>query len=96
MSWQSTAMDIMPTWAIDDNVCTASIMRGKVILEYVHDSKNFINADFNDENEMNNAAPVPTSSKKRNVIKSQSSYLDAHSNDEMNKKFVISNNLLTV
>ncbi|GFT38540.1 hypothetical protein TNCV_2748201 [Trichonephila clavipes] len=35
--------------------------------------------DSNDEREMNNAAPVPTSSEMMNVVKSMRSYLDAHS-----------------
>ncbi|GFU44041.1 hypothetical protein TNCV_4963531 [Trichonephila clavipes] len=42
--------------------------------------------DSDDENEMNNAAPVPTSFEMRNVMKSMHSYLDAHSNGEMNKE----------
>ncbi|GFV34424.1 hypothetical protein TNCV_5137651 [Trichonephila clavipes] len=43
-------------------------------------------ADSEDENEMNNAAPVPTSSQMRNVMKSVYSYLEAHSDGEMNNK----------
>uniref|UniRef100_A0A8C4RRF5 Tigger transposable element-derived protein 4 n=1 Tax=Erpetoichthys calabaricus TaxID=27687 RepID=A0A8C4RRF5_ERPCA len=70
----------------DDNVCTAPIMADKDILEFVQSSKNIIDADSDDENEMNNAAPVPTSSEMRNIMKSMLSYLDAHSNDEMNNK----------
>ncbi|GFU76445.1 hypothetical protein TNCV_4067431, partial [Trichonephila clavipes] len=39
-----------------------------------------------DENEMNNAAPVPPSSEMRNVMKSMLCYLDAHYIGEMNNK----------
>ncbi|GFT74061.1 hypothetical protein TNCV_3707921 [Trichonephila clavipes] len=38
-----------------------------------------------DENEMNNAAPVLTSFEMKNVMESMRGYLDAHSNGEMNK-----------
>ncbi|GFV44407.1 hypothetical protein TNCV_334941 [Trichonephila clavipes] len=37
-------------------------------------------------NEMNNAAPVPTSSEMRNIVKSMRNYIDAESNGEMNNK----------
>ncbi|GFW05608.1 uncharacterized protein TNCV_4983781 [Trichonephila clavipes] len=40
----------------------------KNILELVHSEKN-IDADSDDENEINNAAPVPTSSEMRNIMK---------------------------
>ncbi|GFW49263.1 hypothetical protein TNCV_3057731 [Trichonephila clavipes] len=66
--------------AVDyDNVCTAPIMADKDILEFVQSSKNIIDEDSDDENEMNNAIPVPTSSKMRNIMKSMRSHLDAHS-----------------
>ncbi|GFX98293.1 hypothetical protein TNCV_4909361 [Trichonephila clavipes] len=72
--------------AVEDvNVCTSPIMTDKDILEFFQSTKNIIDADFNDENEMNNAAPVPTSSDIRNSIKSALSYLDTHFNGEMNK-----------
>ncbi|GFU93352.1 hypothetical protein TNCV_1860821 [Trichonephila clavipes] len=45
-----------------------------------------MDADSDDENQMNNASPVPRSSKMRNVMKSIHSYLEAHSNSEMNNK----------
>ncbi|GFW15047.1 uncharacterized protein TNCV_983391 [Trichonephila clavipes] len=54
-------------------------MPDKDILECVQSSKNIIDADSDDDNEMNPAAPVPTSSEMRNM-KSISSYLDPHSN----------------
>ncbi|GFV14192.1 uncharacterized protein TNCV_526661 [Trichonephila clavipes] len=38
------------------------------ILECVQSSKYIIDADFNNENEMNKAAPVPTTSEMRNII----------------------------
>ncbi|GFW60865.1 hypothetical protein TNCV_2672861 [Trichonephila clavipes] len=44
----------------DDNVCIALIMADKDILEFAQSSKNIIDADSEVENEMNNAAPVPT------------------------------------
>ncbi|GFV83320.1 hypothetical protein TNCV_1900461 [Trichonephila clavipes] len=49
---------------------TAPIMADKDILEFVQSSINIIHADSGDENEMNNAAPVPTSSEMRNVMES--------------------------
>ncbi|GFW90376.1 hypothetical protein TNCV_3509241 [Trichonephila clavipes] len=50
--------------------------------------KNIVAADSDDENEMNNETPVPTSSEMQNIMKSMRSYLDAHSNGEMNNKMV--------
>ncbi|GFV47059.1 hypothetical protein TNCV_2699531 [Trichonephila clavipes] len=41
--------------------------------------------DSDDENEMNNTAPVLTSSEMRNIMKSIHSYLDEHYNGEMNR-----------
>ncbi|GFT12966.1 pyruvate dehydrogenase phosphatase regulatory subunit, mitochondrial [Trichonephila clavipes] len=43
-------------------------------------SKNIIDADSDDQNEIKNAFSVPPSSKMRKVMKSLRSYLDAHSN----------------
>ncbi|GFU77663.1 hypothetical protein TNCV_958741 [Trichonephila clavipes] len=37
------------------------------ILEFVQSSKNISDTDSGDENEMNNVAPVPTSSEMRNI-----------------------------
>ncbi|GFU75463.1 hypothetical protein TNCV_2861791 [Trichonephila clavipes] len=51
-------------------------MSDKDILELAQSSKNIIETDSDDENEMNNAAPVPTSSEMRNIMKSMRSYLD--------------------
>ncbi|GFU09488.1 hypothetical protein TNCV_958951 [Trichonephila clavipes] len=48
--------------------------------------KNIIDADSDEENEMNNAASVPISFEEKNITKSSRSYLDAHSNGEMNNK----------
>ncbi|GFT78093.1 hypothetical protein TNCV_2820871 [Trichonephila clavipes] len=70
----------------DDNVRTAPIMANKYTLEFVQSSKNIIDADSDDENEMKNAVPVPILSEMRNVMKSMRSYIDAHSNGEMNNK----------
>ncbi|GFV35227.1 hypothetical protein TNCV_620231 [Trichonephila clavipes] len=58
----------------------------KDISEFVQSSKNIIDADSDDKIEMNIAAPVPTSSEMRNIMKSMRNYLDAHSNSEMNNK----------
>ncbi|GFT20021.1 hypothetical protein TNCV_4994221 [Trichonephila clavipes] len=52
----------------DDNVCTAPIMTVKDILEFVQN----IDADFDDENEVNNAFCIPTSSEMRNIMKTVS------------------------
>ncbi|GFX50059.1 hypothetical protein TNCV_2375481 [Trichonephila clavipes] len=73
--------------AIDDgNVCTTSIMADKDVLEFYQSLENIIDADSEDENKMNNAPPVPTSSEMRNIMKSMRSYLEAHSNVEKNNK----------
>ncbi|GFW66629.1 hypothetical protein TNCV_1370621 [Trichonephila clavipes] len=61
-------------------------MADKDILKFDQSSKNFIDADTDDENEMNKAAFVQTTSETRNIMKSVGIYLYAHSNDEMNKK----------
>ncbi|GFW00626.1 hypothetical protein TNCV_2283721 [Trichonephila clavipes] len=52
----------------------------------VQNSKNSIDADFEDENKMDNAASVPTSYEMRNIMKSMRSNLDALSNGEINNK----------
>ncbi|GFX08934.1 hypothetical protein TNCV_2966451 [Trichonephila clavipes] len=44
------------------------------------------NVDFDDENEVSNAAPIPKSSKMRNVLKTMCSYLDAHYNGKKKNK----------
>ncbi|GFS47718.1 histone-lysine N-methyltransferase SETMAR [Trichonephila clavipes] len=62
------------------------IKADKSILEFVQSSKNINDADSNNENEMNNAAPYPTSSEIRNIMKSMRSYSEAHFNSEMNNK----------
>ncbi|GFW80932.1 hypothetical protein TNCV_3780111 [Trichonephila clavipes] len=48
--------------------------------------ENIIDADSDDENEMNDAVLVPTSSEIRNVMKNMLSYLSALSNGEMINK----------
>ncbi|GFY00516.1 uncharacterized protein TNCV_2139131 [Trichonephila clavipes] len=48
--------------------------------------QNNINTDSDDYNEMNEAAPVTTSSEMRNIMKSMRSYLEVHPNGEMNCK----------
>ncbi|GFV32384.1 hypothetical protein TNCV_1676701 [Trichonephila clavipes] len=49
----------------------------KCILELVQSSKHVVDADSDDENE-NNATPVPTSSEIMNIMKSMRSYVEAH------------------
>ncbi|GFY28539.1 hypothetical protein TNCV_4149701 [Trichonephila clavipes] len=90
----SSTVSLEKLVAADDNVCTAPIIADKDILKSVQSSKNVIDADSDDENETNNAAPDPTSSEMKNIRKSMLSYLEAHSNDEMNNKTV--NNFLTI
>ncbi|GFX98239.1 hypothetical protein TNCV_4908821 [Trichonephila clavipes] len=53
----------------DDNGCTAPIIADKKIVEFDESSKNSIDADSDDKNEMNNAAPVPTSSEMSITVK---------------------------
>ncbi|GFT63569.1 hypothetical protein TNCV_870351 [Trichonephila clavipes] len=60
----------------DGNACKALSLADKVILNLVQISKNIIDADSDGENEMNNAAPVPTSSEMRKVKKCMRNYLD--------------------
>ncbi|GFV58746.1 hypothetical protein TNCV_3730841 [Trichonephila clavipes] len=47
----------------DDNLRTAPIITDKDILEFVQSSKNIIDANSDEENEMNNTTAVPTTSK---------------------------------
>ncbi|GFY01888.1 transposable element Tcb2 transposase [Trichonephila clavipes] len=70
----------------NDHVCTSSITADKDILKFAQISKNIIDADPDDENEMNISAPAPTSSDMRNIMKSMCSYLDVHPNGEVNNK----------
>ncbi|GFT99366.1 hypothetical protein TNCV_76821 [Trichonephila clavipes] len=58
--------------------------------------KNIIEANCGDENEVNTVAPVPTSSEVSNIMTSMSSYLDAHSNAEMNLKNRWHRNLMLI
>ncbi|GFW32283.1 hypothetical protein TNCV_674421 [Trichonephila clavipes] len=71
-----------------DYACMSSapIMADKENLEFVEISQNIMDADSNDENEMSNVAPVPTSSEMRNIVKIMRSYLDAHSIGKINNK----------
>ncbi|GFT79210.1 hypothetical protein TNCV_2766451 [Trichonephila clavipes] len=62
------------------------IMAYKDILEFVQSSKNIVDADSDDANAMDNAAPDPTSSEMKNIKKSKRSHLNALSNGEMNNK----------
>ncbi|GFX31761.1 hypothetical protein TNCV_170941 [Trichonephila clavipes] len=59
---------------VDHKVCTTPIMANKDILEFVQSSEGIIDTHFNDENEKNNIAPVPTSSKMRNTMKKMRSF----------------------
>ncbi|GFV81966.1 hypothetical protein TNCV_3151641 [Trichonephila clavipes] len=54
----------------DGNVYTASILTAKGILKLDQNSlKNMIDANSDDEKEINNASPIPTSSDLRNILK---------------------------
>ncbi|GFS57801.1 hypothetical protein TNCV_2909051 [Trichonephila clavipes] len=57
----------------DDNVYTAPFMADKDILEFFQSSKNMIEADSEDKNELKIADSVPTSSELRSVVKSMGS-----------------------
>ncbi|GFV52984.1 hypothetical protein TNCV_2876501 [Trichonephila clavipes] len=70
----------LPEHLDDDIVCIASIMSDKDIFEFVQSLKNIIDAYFDDEIEMNNVAPVPTSSEMRSIMEGMRSFLGAHSN----------------
>ncbi|GFT87863.1 hypothetical protein TNCV_799691 [Trichonephila clavipes] len=54
----------------DDDVYTAPITADKDILGFDQSSKNIIDADSDDENEMSNAAPVSTLSGMKNIVPS--------------------------
>ncbi|GFV46721.1 hypothetical protein TNCV_1881801 [Trichonephila clavipes] len=62
----------------DGNVCTVLFLQRH--FGVCSKLKNIIDADSDDENEMNYVAPVLTSSYMRNLMKSMHSYLDAYSN----------------
>ncbi|GFW75093.1 uncharacterized protein TNCV_447981 [Trichonephila clavipes] len=73
--------------AVDhENLRTTSAMADKGIWSLFKAQKDIIDVDSDDENEINNAPHVPTSSEIKNIRKSVRSYLDAHSNGEMNNK----------
>ncbi|GFV69687.1 RNA-directed DNA polymerase from mobile element jockey [Trichonephila clavipes] len=57
---------------------TAPIMEDEDVLEFVQSSKNLIDADTDDENEMNKASAVPIFSKMRNFMKNS---LNGNSNE---------------
>ncbi|GFW98986.1 hypothetical protein TNCV_1782051 [Trichonephila clavipes] len=75
----------------DDTARKVPVMAHKGILEFVRNSKNIINADSEDENEMNNAASVFTLSKMRNFMKNVPSYLDADFNAAFTPRLSASN-----
>ncbi|GFY33200.1 hypothetical protein TNCV_1240511 [Trichonephila clavipes] len=73
--------------AVDDDIANkAPIMADKDILEFVQSLKNIIDSHTDDENEMNKATLVRTSSEMKNILKSMRSYLDAHFSGELNNK----------
>ncbi|GFV21633.1 hypothetical protein TNCV_239251 [Trichonephila clavipes] len=61
-------------------------MENKDILHIAQRSKNFIDADSEDENVMTNVNPIPTLSEMWKIMKSMCNYLEAHSNSEKNFK----------
>ncbi|GFX76714.1 gag-pol [Trichonephila clavipes] len=63
----------------DENACTAPFMAVKDFLAFVQSPQKFSDADSDDYNEMNNAAPVPTSSDMISIMKSMRRALNAHS-----------------
>ncbi|GFV97075.1 hypothetical protein TNCV_3526611 [Trichonephila clavipes] len=56
---------------VDDDVCTAPMMADKDISEFAQSSKIITDEDSDDENEMNNAAPVSTSYEMRNIMRNR-------------------------
>ncbi|GFW76562.1 hypothetical protein TNCV_2681791 [Trichonephila clavipes] len=59
----------------DDNGCaTLTMVEGKDTMEFVQSSKDIIDIDSGDENEVNNAALVPMSSEISNIMKSMYNY----------------------
>ncbi|GFV13811.1 hypothetical protein TNCV_3695231 [Trichonephila clavipes] len=66
-------------------MCTAPIMTGKDNLEFSQIPKNIVDADSEDENEIKRTAAAFASSEMRNTTKGMRSYLDAHTNVEINK-----------
>ncbi|GFS97644.1 hypothetical protein TNCV_2558281 [Trichonephila clavipes] len=67
-------------------MCRRNCARDKAALFSIDRNKNSVYSD--DENKLNNAAPVPKSSETRNILKGMRSYLDTHSNSETNPKMV--------
>ncbi|GFU40854.1 hypothetical protein TNCV_2466561 [Trichonephila clavipes] len=55
------------------------IMAKKEILEFVQSLQDMIDADSDDENEMNNATPFPTPSETRNIMKKVGKPIDENS-----------------
>ncbi|GFY11814.1 hypothetical protein TNCV_1530061 [Trichonephila clavipes] len=60
-------------------MCVQPQLRKAKAFWSLFNDKKIIDADSDDKNEMNNAAPVSRSFEKRNVMKSMRSVLDAHS-----------------
>ncbi|GFV60595.1 endonuclease-reverse transcriptase [Trichonephila clavipes] len=61
-----------------DNLCTAPIVTEKDILKFVQCSRNVIDADSDDENEVNNVAPVSTSPEVGSIMKNQGCWRTRH------------------
>ncbi|GFU77491.1 transposable element Tcb2 transposase [Trichonephila clavipes] len=59
--------DKLPQQLLDNVVQSMPQLWGKDILEFVQSSKNIIDTDSDDENEINDATPVPTSVEKRKI-----------------------------
>ncbi|GFY15129.1 hypothetical protein TNCV_1569441 [Trichonephila clavipes] len=79
-------VDVVSTMSRESAPNKSPIMADKEILKSDKSSKNTVDGDSDDENEMNTAAPIPTSSEMMTIMKSMLSYLDTHSNGEMNNR----------
>ncbi|GFW38078.1 hypothetical protein TNCV_835181 [Trichonephila clavipes] len=72
-----------------DNVCTAPQLWQTKRVWSLLKTQNIIDANSDDEKEMNNSAPAPpTSSEIRNIMENMFSYLNAHTDGEKNNKMV--------
>ncbi|GFX85791.1 hypothetical protein TNCV_2471931 [Trichonephila clavipes] len=64
----------------DDKVYTTQLRQTTTLWSMFKAKKNITEAESDDKNEMNIAAPVLVSSKMKNIMKNMRNYLDATSN----------------